>query len=280
MLAPKHGGCAAIGMPSYETWRIFHHSHKTQKHWERTFQKNEKQYPWQSKINKAIWRGSTTYEGSQYHASKLGETPRGILVNRSMEHPDLIDASFHKIIQKFQSQRKELAAQFTVSKRVNFRQMMKYKAIIDIDGNNWSSRFGMLLCSNSVVIKIDPDFVEYFYGDGGDVQPMIHYVPASLENITEVVAYVMNKTNEDEMKAMIQSANSWCKQNLSEEDLAKDAILQLETYKSAMDSYSNSSWKHEWKHVRQRFTDTVDDLVDCDTRSFIDHFISPIFVGF
>jgi len=28
------------------------------------------------------------------------------------------------------------------------------QAIIDIDGNNWSSRFGMLLCMNSVVIKV------------------------------------------------------------------------------------------------------------------------------
>ena len=27
-------------------------------------------------------------------------------------------------------------------------------AIIDIDGTSWSSRFGMLLCSNSVVIKV------------------------------------------------------------------------------------------------------------------------------
>ena len=27
-------------------------------------------------------------------------------------------------------------------------------AIIDIDGNNWSSRFGMLLCSNSIIIKV------------------------------------------------------------------------------------------------------------------------------
>lgn len=27
-------------------------------------------------------------------------------------------------------------------------------ALIDIDGNNWSSRFMMLLCTNSVVIKV------------------------------------------------------------------------------------------------------------------------------
>lgn len=178
----KHGNhCKAIGMPSYETWGFYHRSHKQEKHWEQTFEQDEIQFPWSLKTNKAVWRGSTTYEGSQYHESALGETPRGKLVKKSMEHPELIDAAFHKINQKFQSQRHELTGQFTVAKRINPREMMKYKgmykqdpvlalavilfsllynlffsfaAIIDIDGNNWSSRFGMLLCSNSVVIKV------------------------------------------------------------------------------------------------------------------------------
>ena len=120
---------------------------------------------------------------------------------------------------------------------------------------------------------MDPDYIEYFYGDGGDVQPMIHYIPASLENITEVVAYVMDKKNEGQMKAMVKSANSWCKRTLNEERLGKEAILQLETYKIALDTYSNSSWIHEWRHVKQWFTAAIDDLVDCNAWSIVDHFL-------
>ena len=32
-----------------------------------------------------------------------------------------------------------------------FEAQMAYRAIIDIDGNNWSSRFASLLCMNSVI---------------------------------------------------------------------------------------------------------------------------------
>mmetsp|Transcript_9966 Transcript_9966/g.21582 ORF Transcript_9966/g.21582 Transcript_9966/m.21582 type:complete len:478 (-) Transcript_9966:323-1756(-) len=279
MLSSKHGDCEAVGMPSYETWNYFHRSHKVDTHWEQTFEKNERQYPWQSKIKKAVWRGSTTYEGSLYHKNELGDIPRGKLVKLSMEHPDLIDGAFHKINEKFLLQRHELKNQFTIGNRISPREMMRYKAIIDIDGNNWSSRFGMLLCSNSVVIKIDPDFIEYFYDNEGSVQPMIHYIPASLANLTEVVAYVMDEKNEDQMKAMVKSANSWCKRFLSEEGLAEGAILQLERYKSALDSYRNDSWNHDWSHVKRRFTDTIDDMVDCDVWKITDYLSSPMFAG-
>ena len=102
---------------------------------------------------------------------------------------------------------------------------------------------------------------------------MIRYIPAYLANITDVVAYIMDKKNEGQMKAMAMSANSWCKRTLNEERLRKEAILQLETYQIALDTYSNSSWNHEWRHVKQQFIDSIDDLVDCDAWSIVDHFL-------
>ncbi len=112
------------------------------------------------------------------------------------------------------------------------------------------------------------------------MKPDVHYVPASLDNITEVVAHVMDEKNEDKMKAIVKSANSWCKRSLSEEGLAKDSILQLGTYKKSLDSYDNkSSWSKDWKQVRERFTNTLDDLVDCNAWSIIDWFTFPMFAG-
>jgi hypothetical protein len=35
--------------------------------------------------------------------------------------------------------------------------------------------------------------------------PTEHYVPASLDNLTDVAAYVMDKDNEDEMKDIVAS---------------------------------------------------------------------------
>ena len=130
MASAKFGNhCQAVGMPSYETWAFYHRSHKMEEHWEQTFHQDEKEYPWAKKLDKAVWRGSTTYEGSQYSESLLRETPRGKLVKKSMEHPDLIDAGFHKIIQKFQAQRHELAKQFTLAERISSRDMMQYKGL-------------------------------------------------------------------------------------------------------------------------------------------------------
>ena len=153
--------------------------------------------------------------------------------------------------------------------------MISLTAIIDIDGNNWSSRFGMLLCSNSVVIKIEPDFIEHFYDTNGEVQPMKHYVPASLDNLTQVVSYVMDKSNDDEMQAIVTAANTWCRESLTEEGLARDALVQLDSYKKALDAYHNGTWKKEWKIVKQQFTDWV----DCDAWSIIDWFTVPMFAG-
>ena len=126
-------------------------------------------------------------------------------------------------------------------------------------------------------LKITPDFIEYFYGKEGEVKPNMHYVPASLDNITEVVAHVMDENNDDKMKAIVKSANSWCKRSLSEEGLAKESILQLEAYKKSLDSYDKkSSWSKDWKHVKERFTNTLDDLVDCNAWSIFDFFTFPM----
>ena len=110
------------------------------------------------------------------------------------------------------------------------------------------------------------------------MKPMVHYVPASLDNITEVVSYVTDETNDERMREMVKSANSWCKASLSEEGLARDATQQLGVYKSALDAH-DGSWNEEWKRVKRRFADTVDDLVECNAWSVVDPFTFPMFAG-
>ena len=65
---------------------------------------------------------------------------------------------------------------------------MNYWAVLDLDGTAWSERFARLLCYNSVVIhiEVDNDLEEYFYFDGGELQPHVHYLPATLKNYTLV----------------------------------------------------------------------------------------------
>ena len=144
--------------------------------------------------------------------------------------------------------------------KMNSYILWMYLAYFDIDGNNWSSRFIMLLCTNSVVVKIDPDYVDYFYED---LIPGLHYIPASLENMTEVAKYVVDPANDEHMRNVVKAANSWCKRTVTEEVLVRDEMFQLEAYESALLAYGESSnWMAEWRALRT--SDTFTDLVDCN----------------
>ena len=141
--------CNAIGMPSYEMWQ----SKQKSSFWNDRFIIYSKEYPWTSKINKAVWRGSTTY-APRFKGLELKETPRGKLVRLSMNYPELIDAAFVHVCQQYKNQKDLLANETIFAHKMPFNDQMKYKAILDIDGNNWSSRFPKLLCTNSIVIKV------------------------------------------------------------------------------------------------------------------------------
>ena len=150
--SPKYGTrwCKAIGMIGYETRSILKDTCDTwfsKCTWDRTFKNHELKYPWQSKIDTAIWRGSTT--GTHLLFDDL---PRAKLVKKSMSRPDIIDAGFTSFVQGWEWQ--NLSNQTIAANRIPFEDLMKYRAIIDIDGNAWSSRFTKLLCTNSVIIKV------------------------------------------------------------------------------------------------------------------------------
>ena len=97
----RRSWCQAIGMPSYKMWKdVKKKNNQISKH---------KKYPWDSKINKAIWRGSTTANKSMYGHLPLNEIPRSKLVQLSLstdkdddtDSRSLIDAGYHKVVGKY-----------------------------------------------------------------------------------------------------------------------------------------------------------------------------------
>lgn len=121
--------CNTISIPSYETYKYYHRSHHTPHDWERTFAANAHHYPWQSKLPKAVWRGSTTYEGSQFTNTKLEDTPRGQLVLIGKDHEDIMDVGFHKILQQYANDKVELAKQFPMKSRMSPKGYMRYRGM-------------------------------------------------------------------------------------------------------------------------------------------------------
>jgi hypothetical protein len=148
----KYGNlwCHTILVPSYSNWLSF--LNENQYSWDLKSASNWREYSWPLKNNKAAWGGSTP---PSFTGAELNETPCGQLVQMSIKNPHLIDAAFVNFVNLFKNKKDKLRNKTNVAKkRMPFEEQMAYRAIIDINGNNWSSRFARLLCTNSVVIKV------------------------------------------------------------------------------------------------------------------------------
>lgn len=132
-----------------------------------------------------------------------------------------------------------------------------YQAIIDIDGNNWSARFNNLLCSNSVVIKLQPDFIEQSHKE---LEPFVHFIPATIDNLTETVEYVFDGKNEPDMKQIVLHANEWCKASMTTRALATAAVASLDHYLELLSHY-DTNWSD--KFLDNTSLTNADDLVPC-----------------
>ena len=105
-----------------------------------------KKTPWKNKMNKIIWRGSTTgkclLDGSK-------EPSRAFLTEFSERFPHLIDAKFTN----FTDKGKELQNNFKKAETVSPEDQQNYKYIFNIDGHGASYGLYWQLLSGSHVIR-------------------------------------------------------------------------------------------------------------------------------
>jgi len=177
-------------------------------------------YPWKSKIRKAVWRGSMSHPG------------RKTMLNR-YQNNDIFD----------------IANTGNSSSFIQLRDMNKYRAVIDIDGHAWTDRFQTLLCSNSVVLKVQINCTSYF---AKSLLPGVHYIPASVDNLTQVVKYATSDEHEEQVQSIISNANKWCERHISEESLRSDLLSILNGYAEELDR-ANPEWSNVWNQHAEFF---------------------------
>jgi hypothetical protein len=205
----------------------------------------------------------TNSSSSSNNSISLQQTPRGQLVELSTVYPKLIDAKFVNYVTPFQNNHQEDNNTTTTNNyRMPFEQQMSYIAIIDIDGNNWSGRFAKLLCTNSVIIKIIPEYIEYFYID---LVPNVHYISATITNLTRVVTYVLDSANTNEMQNVVQEANKWCAQSMTHNSLVHDMINQIDQYKIEYNRYIMKTTNTSSSELLETTATVIPtkDFVDC-----------------
>ena len=90
---------------------------------------------------------------------------------------------------------------------VNFQ----YKYQVSLDGTVAAYRLPYLLAGNSLLLKQDSNYYEFFYQN---LQPWIHYVPfkSDLSDLLEKILWA--KDHEDEVQRMISRARAFAREHL------------------------------------------------------------------
>lgn len=108
-----------------------------------------------------------------------------------------------------------------------------------------------------MIIKIQPDFIEESHLE---LKPFVHYIPATVDNITQSVEYVMDIKNEREMKQIVMHANEWCQVSMTATALSSAAVAALQSYMDILSRY-DTSWRE--KLTNSMSATNAHDLVPC-----------------
>lgn len=174
-------------------------------------------YPFEKKISKVFWRGSTT--GGTYTLSNWQHYPRSQLVLFSKEHPDLLDAKFTAVIQTpSHDQLTEVLTQHDLlGPGVSVADHISFKYLADIDGNSCTySRLVWILFSNSLCFKQLSDNEQWYYGG---LKPYVHYIPFKSDMSDFAEQFAWAEAHPDEVRAMIDHATTFAQTRLTQEDV-------------------------------------------------------------
>jgi len=191
---------------------------------------NQNTVDWESKKSILFWRGTTTYSRGRYHLQSLDQFPRGILVKKSLESPEYIDAKFNYVKNPQKQSHFPLAPFASISDHLNY----KYQIAMDGETATYPG-FQWRLLSNCLCIKQSSDETMWFYGA---LAPWVHYVPVSkdLENLELVLEYLM--MNDAKAKRIANHARLFSEQNLMPEHMYLYAYKVLMKYASKIEYWS------------------------------------------
>ena len=270
--------------------------------WKKAMKHYRKDYSWPRKASKIVWRGSLTgriddnvtkcprwnmvktihdiesqrrklHDEFQNTSKATSTTTTGntwfsVSFPQSSAYQDIFDAKItyiHPHERKYQSQLEHEIGNRPIRNYdfLSLHDFQTYRGIIDIDGHSWSGRFGSLLCLNSVVLKVDPSYVEYFYArrrnsksTGSELQAWKHYIPirADFSNLEEMAEYVLDPVNDDTLQEMVSQANDWCRHNMNIPRAMTDMLDIWDRYVELL-NINNDHW------LEQHWTDRIQSIV-------------------
>lgn len=131
--------------------------------------------PFSKKKNKLIWRGATTGSGFGNHIPKRSVS-RETLIEKYCNEPSMrkgIDVGLTNIVQEAKN-RKEYYTKF-LKPNMTKKQMLEYKYILSVEGNDVATNTKWIMYSNSVMFMPKPEIESWFLES--KLLPYVHYIP-------------------------------------------------------------------------------------------------------
>jgi len=191
---------------------------------------NNGQASWTDKVPKLVWRGTQTggfYDKTNWHT--FARTRLVAMCSDTAYGRSLCDAGFSGFSQIASDAKVDLFSNFReyMKSPIPLEMMSRYKYIASIDGNGWASRFSSLLHSNSVVLKQQSPWFEFFYRA---LRPYEHYIPisASLEDVFDVVEWL--KSNDGFACKIGEQGKKFASQYLDSDSITLYVVELLRRY--------------------------------------------------
>ncbi|KAG1797482.1 glycosyl transferase family 90-domain-containing protein [Suillus plorans] len=174
-------------------------------------------------------------------------SPEGVTTQtfkKSIVNPAMMDVAFAgKPGQCEDEVCKEVEERWEWRRRMGFKEAVKYKYVLDVDGNGWSSRFKRLMTSNSVVFK-STVYPEWFTHR---IAPWVHYVPIQVDysDLYDSLLFFRGDpsghgAHEDLAKKIASRGREWSMSFWRKEDMVAYLYRLFLEYARVMDSDRDS----------------------------------------
>lgn len=180
---------------------------KTQRHYSRVFQIPPLDIIWEHKLNQSIFRGDLT---GKYLIPIKDDTKNTWSVNERCRllprcwlvyqhaHSTLVDAKLAQPYKGWKDIPETIDDIPLYGKKLELQEMLQYKVIIMIEGNDVASGLKWALFSNSLVMMPIPTYTTWAMEE--KLQPWVHYIPITIYNQTTTDQYDGTKITDVEEK--------------------------------------------------------------------------------
>jgi Glycosyl transferase family 90 len=245
----------------------------------------EADIPWEKKRNVAVYRGGYTGRNKASKSKRVvsggsseandAELSMCLLVPRCRlvyQHGNstLVDAKLVSITKRTDKVSRQLNGVTMYSDDLSMQEMLQYKGIVMIEGNDVSSGMKWSLFSNSVVLAPKPTCTSWAMEEL--LEPWVHYIPLAvdLSDVEEKVQWMMD--HDDEAREIARRGHLWITDMMFHPDAMNDheEILkeQMQRYRAHFRYNPNLAHESAARATTTKYLDSTNEENLADLATF------------